>query len=870
MSRSTRIAIGLVLVLCVSALGAEAGQELNLVPKPAQVKRLRGWFEFKPGELGLRLGTRASAGDSFAARLFQDEVQTDLGITLPLGEAKRQIVLAIPQRDSDLVSICRKQKCLPDEQLGDQGYVLVVRPKRIVVAANSSTGLFYGIQTLRQLVRGNSRGAKIPCVRIRDYPALPYRGQQDDLSRGPVRTKEFLKQEIRRMAELKLNMTTYYTEHVFRTKSHPEFAPPGAALTPEDVAELAEYARKYHVTLIGNFQSFGHFRNILKHPKYEPLGESDWVLSPAFRESYDLLADILREVARAYPGRFFNVNCDETWGLGTGASRRMVEEKGIAAVYAQHLNWLHDELAKYGKRMMMWGDIALKYPEIISRLYHDTIMLSWGYGPEDSFVDAIRPFREAGFDVFVCPGVSCWNRLFPDFRTARTNIHNYVRDGVAEGAIGMLNTAWYDDGEGLFSWNWYGIAYGAEQAWNPGPLDDPTFARRFSAAVYGDRENRVGRAIEALSGLHQTGPPDGTTVRTFWRPLLPPRDGKLTLGLEGWDRVERVTKAVRELLQAAKVTHYRADLPYILLAADRIELIPQLRRAVIRAASSYRRACLTELGSEEGARLIREAIAAIGNAETELFAFRQQYQTLWLGENRVWWLERNLEKFDGLLSELTQVRDWLVRAAWDWEKGQPIPAPRDIRLDVEELTGDFFRSWLVCGAFVNPRAGLGKATGVRENCGGLDIDYLELVGGEAEIRPSVGDTVWTPDGQPRVWHLVESEEPWVNLRGRFAPNRYVAAYAYCELELPEAMNATLLVGSNDGVRVYVNGTLVHDNRRPRRLTIDEDVIPVQLGPGVNRILLKIGQCGADWGFAFRIKGLSVSNHEHRYSLTSAK
>ncbi|MDZ7374684.1 MAG: beta-N-acetylhexosaminidase [candidate division KSB1 bacterium] len=851
-----------VVLLCLFAAAGAA--DLNLVPKPVEARRLPGWFSFVPGELGIVLGARASAEDSFACELLRDEIQSDFGQAAPLGPRARNIYLTLPSRDRELSALCAEAGSLPDSALGDQGYVLVVQPRRIVVAANSSRGLFYGVQTLRQLVRGNAVGHRIPCLRIRDYPVFRYRGQQDDLSRGPVRTLEYLKQEIRRLAELKLNLATYYTEHIFRTRSHPEFAPPGGALTPEEVAELAQYARKYHVELIGNFQAFGHFRNILKHPKFEHLGESDWVLSPALKESYALLEDLLREIAPAYPGLFFNVNCDETWGLGTGASKSIVEEKGIAAVYASHLNWLHDQLTQYGKRMMMWGDIALTYPDILSLLRPDIIMLSWGYDPRASFVEAIRPFRKAGFEVFVCPGLSCWNRLFPDFETARINIHNYVRDGIQEGAVGMLNTAWYDEGEGFFSLNWYGVAFAAEQAWNPQPLEDTTFGRRFSAAVYGDRENRVGRAVESLSALHHRGPPEGIWTRVFWKPLLGARGSRHVLGVTGWDGAERVDAVVSQLLEGARATHYVRDLAYLRHAAERIALIPALRKGVLRAASAYRQACLSPLGSEGGAAHLREALSAIADARRRLFSLRQQYAILWLGENRVWWLENNLAKFDEVLEDLRQVEDWLTRATWDWEKGQPIPAPRDIRLDVEELSGDFFRSWLICGAFRNPRAIASQAPGQRENCGGMDIDYLEPMGGEAQVRPRPGETVELPGGGKARWEPVEAPGSTVDLQGRFAEEEYVSAYAYCELELRKPLATRLLVGSNDDLRIYVNGVLVHENRRSRRLTVDEDVVSVQFSPGVNRILVKIGQCGGAWGFSFRIQGLSVRNEGHRY------
>ena len=850
----------LILVLLATTAWARP-RELSLVPRPVEVKRHRGWFVFEPGRVGVVLGKQATEDDRFAAQLLQEEVQKDLGVELPLGEARRVVVLALPARDTDLAQICRKAKAVPDEQLGDEGYLLVVSPKRIVVSANTSTGLFYGVQTLRQLVRGNAVGRKIPCVRIRDYPALPYRGQQDDLSRGPVRTKEFLKKEIRRLAELKLNMTTYYTEHIFRTKSHPDFAPAGGSLTAEDVRELSDYARKYHVTLVGNFQSFGHFRNILKYPKFEPLGENDWVLSPALKESYKLLSDILGEIAPAYPAKFFNVNCDETWGLGTGASKEMVEKHGIAWVYAKHLNWLHDELAKYGKRMMMWGDIALKHPEIIPQIHHDTIMLSWGYSAKDSFVSAIRPFREAGFDVMVCPGVSCWSRIFPNFAVARVNIHNYVRDGVAEGAMGMLNTAWFDDGESLFSTSWYGIAYGAEQAWNPGELDDTTFARRFAAAVYGDRSNGIGQAIEVFAEIPQYSVVNGLNNRVFWKPLLPKKGQRLAVGLAGWEPVVEHTRLIQSALERAKPTHYALDVDYIRFAAERVAFIPKMRGAVLIAAQEYRKACLAPLSSPEVGEHLRAAHRAIGEVLTGLTRLKQEYERLWLAENRMWWLENNLAKYDERLAELQQVQNWLSRAIADWEKGQTIPAPRDIRLDIRPLTGDFLTGWLVVGPFTTRDEQLPAGKASR-----LDVDYLESVGGEANVQPATGDRVKTPDGRTLTWRYVEAQNDVVDLAKLLGENPSSVAYAYCEIESPEARSTALLVGSNDGVKIYLNGRRVHLHRQGRGLTIDEDHVPVQLQAGVNRLLLKVDQLGGSWGFAVRLLGARLQRDGYRHKV----
>ena len=72
----------------------------------------------------------------------------------------------------------------------------------------------------------------------------------DDISRGPIPSNEYIKQQIRRYSELKINHMSYYIEHVVKTKSHPGFAPDGG-ITVEEFQEISDYAADYHITVIG-------------------------------------------------------------------------------------------------------------------------------------------------------------------------------------------------------------------------------------------------------------------------------------------------------------------------------------------------------------------------------------------------------------------------------------------------------------------------------------------------------------------------------------------------------------------------------------------------------------------------------------------
>ena len=256
---------------------------------------------------------------------------------------------------------------------------------------------------------------------VYDRPDMAMRGWQDDISRGPIPTMDFLKEEIRRMASFKLNTFTLYTEHVFKLKKHPEIAP-ADGITAEEIKELVSFAKDYHVDIIGNFQSFGHFDKILKVPGYQNLGENQSTLSPAKEESYKFLADVYSEIAPAYSSQYFHINCDEV-ELGDGPSKRMIDSMGVGGVYAYHINRIDSLLKPYHKKIMMWGDIAVHNPQIIDRLPKDMIIVSWDYGPMESMDDEILPFVKSGFEFIVAPGV---NLLEPHLSGYEQGDHQYL------------------------------------------------------------------------------------------------------------------------------------------------------------------------------------------------------------------------------------------------------------------------------------------------------------------------------------------------------------------------------------------------------------------------------------------------------------
>ena len=358
---------------------------------------------------------------------------------------------------------------LSDETFeNQQGYKIDINKNNINISAPTPQGLFYGAQSLKQLIRHQlltENNLNIPCYGIFDYPSLEYRGWMDDISRGPIPTIEFIKEEIRRLAEYKFNFFNLYTEHLYKLDNYPDIAPTDG-LTKEEIEELTEFAKDYYIEFIGNQQCFAHAEKTLDNPFYDDIKDTRFNLNPGVDETYEFLEELLSETAQAYESKYFNINCDETESLGNGKAKSYIDSVGNENAYCQHINKVYDILKKYDKEVMMWGDIIAKNPEMIKQLPEDIQFIVWSYGGRDDFSEMIEPFKNSGHTFWIAPGASCWATSFPYIDNYTKNIANFNRDAVKYGSKGVINTAWDDYGETMFNSTWHAMIWCAETSWN--------------------------------------------------------------------------------------------------------------------------------------------------------------------------------------------------------------------------------------------------------------------------------------------------------------------------------------------------------------------------------------------------------------------
>lgn len=390
-----------------------------------------------------------------------------------------------------------------------QAYIIKITPRKVELRATTEQGLFYARQSLNQIIKyqritTNKSDFEIPCMTVTDWPALEYRGWMDDVSRGPIPTVEFIKKEIRTLAAYKMNFFQLYTEHVFKLKSHPDIAP-ADGLTAQEIKELTEYAKQYYVEFMGNQQCFAHAEKTLRIPfYYDEIGDTKDNFDPSNPKTYEFLEDVFDEVAPAYESRYFNINCDETEGLGSGKAKEYVEKIGKDEAYCAHINKVYDILKKHGKTVMMWGDIIAKNPAMIEKLPEDMQFVVWSYGAKDSFTEMLKPFKESGHTFWVATGANCWSTVLPDIQTYMKNIANFARDAYASGAKGLMNTAWDDYGESMFSSTWHSMIWAAEMAWNPGT--GLAYEKEFNKLLdiqYFNKDTENNETVAALYNLNE-------------------------------------------------------------------------------------------------------------------------------------------------------------------------------------------------------------------------------------------------------------------------------------------------------------------------------------------------------------------------------
>ena len=691
------------LVVCAAA-GAAAQTptcaDLHLVPAPRECSSVTS---IAAGS-GIRVTHASDPDDAFAAEDLGKAIAAD-----DVADGHGATVALLRSSSSAASALLSKNHLQFDPAMHDEGYILVPDGKSgLAVIAETPAGIFYGAQTVKQLVRGTGKDAELIAPTVRDWPAMAHRGLSDDWSRGPIPNMEFLKREISTLAAYKYNIFSPYFEHTFAYPDTPLSAFPGGALTPEQGRELVAYATQYHIVVIPEQEAFGHLHHVLKFDQFSPVGENPHgqVLAPAATDDWSsagkvegqagslaLISSWFTELAKVFPGPYAHIGADETAELGRGRTHDEVQQRGLGAVYLDFLTQIHKTLEPNHKRLLFWGDIAENSPELVGTLPKDMIAVPWHYDAEPSFTKAIEPFKKAGLETWVAPGVNNWNRLYPNNNEALGNIRAFVRDGQALGSTGMLNTDWNDDGEGIFDEDWFGLLFGAAASWQKGESSEDAFAASYGWAFHRDPTGRIDQAQQEIRNIHallKTAGLGDARDEYFWADPFSPEGQQIAAKLrpvvhEMRLHAERAITLVAQARAGNKLENQEA-LDALELGARRIDFVGLKFEFADECASMYAQA-LAIAGDEKRRDDVGELLYTIGSNNGRLEDIRDGYALLrglfeqaWLRDNRPYWLQINSSRYENATDLwINRSRKWnqVIR---NWHETHTLPSAADAGL----------------------------------------------------------------------------------------------------------------------------------------------------------------------------------------------
>lgn len=432
---------------------------------------------------------------------------------LPMPRALKQLpgVFILPERGQFPVKVVRSDAAPAHAE----GYTLTIDKSGVTIGFREPPGLLAARATLRQLLREHRR--RLPCLKIRDWPDFARRGVMLDISRGRVPKLQTLVDLAEKLADLKINELQLYTEHTFAYRKYKSVWQSWGALTAGEIRVLDARCRELGIDLVPNQNSFGHLRYFLADSRLKKLGElsepyeadtKDFLrrpttLAPANAGTLPFLRGLYDELLPNFSSKFFNAGCDETWDLGRGQSRTLCEKKGKGAVYLDFLTKIHREVSARGRIMMFWGDIILKYPDLIRKLPKNAIALNWGYEADHPFETEAAQFSRAGIPFFVCPGTSTWQTIIGRHDNALANLRAAAGIGKKFGAMGYLNTDWGDGGHPQpLAVSWPMFAAGAALAWNSQGLDEGSLLSVLNRDIYEDSAGKIAGAAFKLGFAH--------------------------------------------------------------------------------------------------------------------------------------------------------------------------------------------------------------------------------------------------------------------------------------------------------------------------------------------------------------------------------
>lgn len=398
-------------------------KEIDVIPMPRSIEYHSGNFTISPET---KFYTNLSAESRQALTDYLEG--TSLG-SVPFAEsATGNNGIELNLCDSSIVT-------------GNEAYRIEIDKKGVRLSANTETGIFYGLQTLLQLLN-NGDNKTLPALTINDSPRFPYRGLHLDVSRHFF-DKEFVKKQLNAMAYFKMNRLHWHlTDGAgwrIEIKKYPRLTSfaawrpfdklndwwvggrtfceqddpraVGGYYTQDDIREVVAYAAERHITIIPEIEMPGHSEEVLAtYPELscsgKPYVNADFCIGT--EKTFEFLENVLLEVIDLFPSEYIHIGGDEasksSWNTCPRCQKRMADEhlNSVDELQSYMIHRIEKFLNDHGRKIIGWDEI------IEGGLSPTATVMSWR--GEEGGIKAVK----AGNQAIMTPGKYCYLDAFQD------------------------------------------------------------------------------------------------------------------------------------------------------------------------------------------------------------------------------------------------------------------------------------------------------------------------------------------------------------------------------------------------------------------------------------------------------------------------
>ncbi len=579
----------------------------------------------------------------------------------------------------------------------EEGYNLEIKNNKILIYAIHEKGLFYGIQTLIQLLKNGFlidnklrkltteqiNKIRLPEIEIRDVPDLKIRGVAQDISRGQVFTIENAKRYIKILSHFKMNFYFVYIEDMYAHPKYPKIGKERGALTSEEIKEIDDFAKSRYIEFIPIFECLGHVDNILQHEEYEDLGEFPGAhsLNISNPKIYDFLKDYISEISKNFSTNYFHIGCDESFDIGRFKSIDFIKEHGKSKVLVDFYEKIYQIAKENGNDyVIMYDDIVRKDENILKNLNKNLILMYWDYNPKKSF-PYLKKFLDAGFKVIVSPSMLNWQRNFPDNKNAGKNIINFIKAAYHNrdnGCLGVLTSTWGDMRYYSFRENEiFGAILNGAIAWTTLEFNYHKFISDYGFLFYGIEEGSLQKFNEMFKLLSKS-------ASNYYRisVLLPPlfftyffkHPFPTKIFKPPFESYERLGDLAVKCLD-----HYYELKPKVNFEIDNFEYIEygaEIAKYLREKIDISQKVSDTLNKSKVSSMDIQNAISDLNYIKEKMIYLKNKFEKLWLRAAKRPCLDSIMKLFDFLIREynkkISQINDKsyfedpYIKSEWIW------------------------------------------------------------------------------------------------------------------------------------------------------------------------------------------------------------